>query len=145
MSIFECTDHSLLLANCSLSNVPASHHRTAVLVGILLSLTACQPADLDAHLSDYERLVVLARQEGRSSFLWFATNAPDEARRLMARLHVRAVYFNQDEGVVYLRRGGGYLPEYGYIYRLPAYDSTSTDRWDAGAEHVRERWYFFQP
>lgn len=110
---------------------------------LVLLLPACKPAAFEEHQRTYERLVVLARQEGRSEFLWLPHTAPANARRLMAQLNVRAVLFDYDAGTVYFRRGGGYTPEYGYIYRLPNYDSTATDRWDAEAAHVRGRWFFW--
>lgn len=112
-----------------------------VLAGLLVAFTGCRPADLEENLPSYQRLVVLARQEGDGDFLWLLSNAPPEARRLMASLQLGAVIYNDSLGTVYFKRGGGTTPERGYVYRLPSYDSTRADRWDADARRVRDRWY----
>lgn len=105
--------------------------------------TGCGLANLENNIKDYNRLVVIAQKHTSTGVDWWrgAAKVPLEAKLLMRKLRVRAVFYSPDAGTVYIRRGGGYLPEYGYEYRLAHYDSLKHYKLSVCAEQIVDRWY----
>ena len=106
---------------------------------LVVLLGGCGPADLERHLTTYQRLLVAIQADAQPGDLWFAATAPPDVRPLMADLRLNALH--HDTTAIYFRAGGGYLPAHGYVYCLPQPHTDSLSICGQGLTPVAGQWY----